>query len=170
LSLYTGMRAGEIFKLQWADINLEHGIITILDPKNDETARVFLAPQVKNMLQKRRPDRVKSHSFVFTDSQGRKLKEVSNTFDRTIQKLKFNEGVTDRRRRFVFHSLRHSFASWLALQGTSIYEIKDLMRHKRIEMTMRYAHLLPDHRRQAVLELAKNQGRKVVKLEKRERK
>jgi len=167
LSLYTGMRIGEIFKLQWADINLEHGIITILDPKNNETARVFLTPQVRNMLQKQRPDRVKSHSFVFTDSQGRKLKEISNTFDRTIQKLKFNEGVVDRRKKLVFHSLRHTFASWLALQGTSIFEIKDLMRHKRIEMTMRYAHLLPDHKRQAVLKLARNQGREVVKFEKK---
>jgi integrase len=49
--------------------------------------------------------------------------------------------------------LRHTFASWLALAGVDIYRIKTLMRHKTIDMTMRYAHLLPDATRQAVYNL-----------------
>lgn len=52
--------------------------------------------------------------------------------------------------RVVFHTLRHTFGSWLALAGTDVYRIKTLMRHKTITMTMRYAHLLPDATRDAV--------------------
>lgn len=62
--------------------------------------------------------------------------------------------ATDRQRRIVFHSLRHTFASWMALAGVDIYRIKTLMRHKTLEMTMRYAHLIPDATHDAVYQLA----------------
>ncbi len=53
-----------------------------------------------------------------------------------------------------FSFLWYTFASWLAIQGTSLYEIKELLGHKSIEMTERYAHLLPDVKRKAVNRLA----------------
>ena len=51
---------------------------------------------------------------------------------------------------FSFHCLRHAFASWLVMAGIPIYTVKELMRHKDFAMTMRYAHLSPDHKREAV--------------------
>ena len=60
----------------------------------------------------------------------------------------------------LFHTLRHTFASWLALQGETLLTIKELMGHKTLEMTMRYAHLMPDQKKRATvkLEQAFNEG------------
>ena len=64
----------------------------------------------------------------------------------------FNQGmdVNDRKNRVVFHSLRHTFASHLAINGTPIFTIQKLMNHKDITMTMRYAKLAPDSGREAI--------------------
>ena len=58
-------------------------------------------------------------------------------------------GITN----FRFHDLRHTFASHLAMQGVDIPTFKDLMGHKTLEMTMRYAHLSPSHKQNAVEKL-----------------
>jgi site-specific recombinase XerD len=55
----------------------------------------------------------------------------------------------------TFHSLRHSFASWLALQGETLQTIGELLGHKGLTMTKRYSHLLPDHKRRATVALEK---------------
>jgi len=75
--------------------------------------------------------------------------------------------ATKAKDRIVFHSLRHTYGSWLAMQGTSILMIKELLGHRKIEMTMRYAHLIPDQKREAVLKLGERHMGKVVKLEKK---
>ena len=81
---------------------------------------------------------------------GKRIKEVSNTFSRIVNRLGFNKDITDRRQILTFHSLRHTFASWLALNGEDLKSIQELMRHKTISMTMKYAHLIPDKKRKAV--------------------
>ena len=63
---------------------------------------------------------------------------------------RFNNGVTDPRQKITFHTLRHTFASWLAINGTPILTIKELLGHQSLAMTERYSHLSPDHKRQAV--------------------
>lgn len=62
-------------------------------------------------------------------------------------------GVEDRRQKVVFHTLRHTFGSWLAMSGAHPRVIMDLMGHSRMEQTMRYTHLAPVQKRQAVDEL-----------------
>jgi len=57
--------------------------------------------------------------------------------------------VNDRRLKVVFHSLRHTFASWLVMEGTPLFTVSKLLGHSDITMTMRYSHLAPDHLRQA---------------------
>jgi integrase len=95
-----------------------------------------------------------------------KIKEVSNAFERAINRLGWNEGVSDPRQRVVFHTCRHTFASWLAIQGTPIFTIAKLMGHKSIAMSERYSHLSPDHKKEAVngLEAALNRGNKIVEV------
>ena len=61
--------------------------------------------------------------------------------------------VNDRKNRVVFHTLRHTFASHLAINGTPIFTIQKLMNHKDIKMTLRYAKLSPDSGREAILNL-----------------
>jgi len=50
----------------------------------------------------------------------------------------------------TFHTLRHTFASWLMQRGRTLLEVKDALRHQTVAMTVRYAHLAPDHLRAAV--------------------
>jgi len=95
----------------------------------------------------------KPYEFVFQSIKKGKVQEVSDTFCRTVERLGFNEGIEDNRYKVVFHTLRHTFASWLALQGEPILTIKELLGHKTLEMTLRYAHLAPDQKREAVVRM-----------------
>ncbi|MCA1906237.1 MAG: site-specific integrase [Desulfarculus sp.] len=164
VSLYAGLRFGEIRDLSWQDVDLEHGTIAVLDPKSGESRHAYLSERLKDMFERRKADRGDSQ-LVFPGRFGGKIDKVPRTFDRVVSELGFNNGVTDRRQKIVFHSLRHSFASWLALQGTPLLAIKELMGHKTVEMTMRYAHLIPDQKRSAVETLDQRaSARKVVPL------
>jgi len=96
--------------------------------------------------------------YVFLSSKGGRVLEVSDSYSRVVERLGFNEGIKDRRYKITFHSLRHTFASWLALQGEALLTIKELLGHKTLEMTLRYAHLMPDQKRAAPLRLEKSFG------------
>jgi len=61
--------------------------------------------------------------------------------------------IQDTRQRVVFHSLRHTFASWLVQRGEPLYTVAKLMGHTTLEMTQRYSHLAPDSLRKAALGL-----------------
>ena len=98
------------------------------------------------------------HIFQARGANGGTIQEVSDTFERVVDSLGLNKGITDRRQRVTFYTLRHTFASWLALEGVTILTIQKLMRHSNIQMTMRYAHLSPSHEKS---ELAKLQNRMV---------
>jgi integrase len=154
LSLQTGMRAGEIFNLKGQDLDFNNGLINISDPKNGETRKAYMTPTVKETLSKRSP--ISPNEFVFKDKWHKgKIVWVSGAFGRVVDSLGLNEGVTDPRQKITFHSLRHTFASWLALQGETLLTIKNLLGHKSLAMTERYSHLTPDHKMQAVLKLEK---------------
>ena len=74
-------------------------------------------------------------------------REKSSSFDRAVAALGLNDGVDDRRQRVVFHTLRHTYASWLALSGERELAIADLLGHTTTAMTRRYAHLMDNARR-----------------------
>ena len=152
LSLHTGLRAGEIFNLTWQDLDFKHGIITVRNPKNGESRQTYMSVPIKNMFLSLQ----NNSGLIFKDRYGRKIREVSTTFDRVVKNLGFNNGINDRRNKLVFHSLRHTFASWLALQGETLLTIMELMGHKDIKMTLRYAHLIPDQKKRAILNISKN--------------
>jgi len=146
VSLYSGMRLGEILDLKWKDINKTENIITILDSKNTATRRVFITKpieQLLNSLTTGNPD-----EYVFKSTKGSKVINVSKTFPRVVKKLGFNDGITDRRQKVTFHTLRHTFASWAVISGIPLYQLSKALGHKTIAMTERYAHLEPDNYRQ----------------------
>jgi len=155
LSLHCGLRAGEIFNLRGQDLDFQNGLIRVMDPKNKANRTAFMTEAVKEMLKRRLPDNLNDR--IFSDWwHGEEIKLVSRTFARAVERLGFNKGVEDRRQRVVFHTLRHTFGSWLAIQGTPILTIKELMGHKTLAMTERYAHLIPDVKKEATRTLEAN--------------
>ena len=169
LSLYTGMRMGEIFNLSWNDIDLEHENISIKDPKSGESRNAYITPPLSKLFQRIKDNASKANGLVFKSSNGKKIREISNVFNRVTEKLRLNKNVTDQRDKVVAHTLRHTFASWLAMQGSPIITIQKLMGHSNLEMTLRYAHLSPSHERDAVIKLATGKRNKVVNLKTKNR-
>lgn len=150
ISLLTGMRYLEISSLQWGDIDSRNNIIHIRKSKHGEARQVYITAEVAPIFEGRIKPESTPTDFVFPNLKGELQTKISHTFMRTVKALKFNDGIENRAEKIVFHSLRHTFASWLATKGTPLYTIKELMGHKTIEMTERYAHLMPDTKREAI--------------------
>jgi len=147
MSLCTGMRAGEIFDLKWAHVDFQNDIIHVADPKGGTPRKAYMTEIIKKFMNDR--DKGEPEDCVFKSRKGERIKQVSNSFDRAVNNLKLNDGIDDPRQKVCFHTLRHTFASWLALNGTPILTIKELLGHKSLIMTERYSHLSPDHKKQA---------------------
>jgi integrase len=138
LALFSGMRRGELFNLQWRDIDLERGFLTIRDPKGvrdqiipiNETTRAVLSDQKQ----------VKGgSSYIFSGKNGEKRVSVQFVANR----IKAAAGLPKDFR--PLHGLRHSFASALASSGkVDMYHLQRLLTHKSPIMTQRYAHLRDD--------------------------
>lgn len=71
-------------------------------------------------------------------------------FRKAIEKTGLNEGITDQRNKIVFHTFRHTFASWIVQMGTPLPVVSQLLGHSNLQMTMRYAHLSPSQTHAAV--------------------
>lgn len=154
LSVYAGLRFSEIAKLENQDINIESETIHIRDPKSGYDRHAYITEPIKKMIDELWTENGKQNGLVFPDVTGKRQNRVSATFARTVKELGFNSGATDYRQKIVFHSLRHTFGSHLAMSGASLQTIQELMGHRNIETTMRYSHLLPNIKRGAVQELA----------------
>ena len=147
LSFHCGLRAGELFSLTWKDIDLEHALITLLDTKSGRTRTLSMTEEVKRILMQK--DHGQNNDIIFPARGGGKIKKISKAFTKAVDKAGLNDGITDRRQRVTFHTLRHTFASWLVMEGISLYEVKELLGHASLTMTERYSHLAPDRNRRA---------------------
>ncbi|PAF44144.1 site-specific integrase [Helicobacter sp. 11S02629-2] len=142
LSLSMGGRFETVRNIKLEDIDLEAEVIKLVDFKNKSKYNGFLTPTAKQALK----------AFTLQDKSDKSsnilFKTPARTLKRHLQDILnalFNKDLdkNDRKHRVVIHSLRHTFASHLAIKGTPIQIIQKLLNHKDIKMTMRYAHLLP---------------------------
>ena len=133
MALYTGMRRGEMFKLQWRDINLDTGFILLKDPKGGPDQKVPVNDMVRGLLN----SIVQTKSpYVFPGRNGGK-RTTTGVAGRRIRE---SAGLPDDFR--PMHGLRHVYASMLASSGNvDMYVLQKLMTHKSPKMTQRYAHL-----------------------------
>jgi len=156
LSLSTGGRRETILTIKKKDINLRDRTINLIDFKNDgESYMGFIEENTLAYLNSLDLESLSPNHYIV----GLSLKIVpgktlSNNLKPIIDKL-FNKGLDadDRKNRAVLHSLRHTFASHLAIKGSPIFTIKKLMNHHDIEQTMRYAKLAPDSGKVDVINL-----------------
>ena len=127
LALYSGMRRGEILRLEWRDLDFRNGVIHIRNPKGGKDQTIPMNKKARVTL-KRHP-RVRGNRIF------QPQRDVS-TQARAIRKAAELPG--DFR---VFHGLRHTFGSLLVSSGVSLYQVQKLLGHAHPAQTTRYAHL-----------------------------
>lgn len=145
LALSTGERLETILQIQVKDINLVDKMITLKDLKNHSNYKGFIPDNLLGYLKEYLPN-LSVNDFIVGGSN---IKFADRTLRRKMKNIfdpLFNEGLDskDAKNRVVIHSLRHTFASHLAINGTPIFTIQKLMNHRDIKQTMRYAKLAPD--------------------------
>jgi integrase len=145
LSLTTGGRLETILHIQKKDIDLSNATITLHDLKNKDRYKSFLTDDIIEILQKKWKNLKANDYIVSLDGTKFTSRQIQSRLKPKLDKL-FNSELDDKdnKNRVVIHSLRHTFASHLAINGTPIYTIQKLMNHKDITQTMRYAKLSPD--------------------------
>ncbi|OQX96916.1 MAG: hypothetical protein B6I20_13785 [Bacteroidetes bacterium 4572_117] len=140
ISLHCGLRASEIFQLTWSQVDVEHGILNIIDSKGSDRS-VYMSGPVKQIF------KIKTHgkqnALVFPGRNKKASVQISNTFQKIADKL-FNKDITDSRQKVVFHTCRHTAASWMVMKGVSLYVVQKVLGHSTIQVTERYSHLAPD--------------------------
>jgi integrase len=148
LALNTGMRRGELFNLQWSDVDLLRKELTVKGDgsKSGQTRHIPLAPEALRVLKGWKPATEKPSDLVFPSKNGTRMDNINKAW----RSLMIRAGIAN----FRFHDLRHTFASWLVQGGTDLYTVRDLLGHHSITMTERYAHLAPEHKAAAVASLA----------------
>ena len=139
ISLHCGLRAGEIFNLSWGDIDVDRGLLVLRDTKSGRNRVAYMTTNVKEMLLKK--PKGANDDLLFPARGGVKINVISRTFDRVVRELGLNEGITDPRQKVVFHTLRHTYASWLVESGVDLYTVRALLGHASLAMTERYSHL-----------------------------
>ncbi len=146
-ALNTGLRQMELLKLEWNQINLENKML-ILDNRNHLTKskkiRSLPLNQSAIKILEKRSQTLNKSTVVFTyHNQPINQQFISHKTKKLVRLSKINPMLN-------FHSLRHTFASWLVQKGVSIYEVSKLLGHADIKTTQIYAHLRSDDLRNAV--------------------
>ena len=160
VAMRTGLRRGELFGLRWDDVDLTTGRVHVCrsivrgrvgTPKSKSGTR--WVPLASDAWEALRGWRHLRSDLVFCQEDGKPLTRglIKWPLKRACRKAGLGREVT-------LHDLRHTFASHLAMRGRPLIEIQRLMGHATISMTLRYAHLSPDHCRDAVESLTDDAG------------
>ena len=155
LLLQTGARKFSILTLTKKDFNLEHKEVTLKNHKTNTTYKGFLQDDfIEPLKEYLKQFNLNEHIFTFSDDMMYSL--VGHKLLNILDKL-FNVGLAsnDRKNKVVIHTLRHSMASHLAINGTPIFTIQKLLNHSDITQTMRYAKLSPENGKNAIQGLYK---------------
>ena len=149
LALNTGLRLGELYGMEWENVNLARRILTIPRPKNGEMRHVPLNGPALTALSElgKGSD---GTGPVIRNAEGGPLTSPRYWFEPAVKKAKI--------RSFSWHCLRHTFASRLVMAGVDLRTVQELMGHKSIQMTVRYSHLTPKHTLAAVERLVASQS------------
>ncbi|MGH9447146.1 MAG: tyrosine-type recombinase/integrase [Terriglobia bacterium] len=141
LSMNTGLRRGEVLKLCWNSVDFNRRLLTVegRNAKNRQTRHVPLNEEALSVLRRWREQ----------SGTGINVFGVATGFQTAWEKILKRACI----RHFRWHDLRHHFASRLVQQGVPLNTVRDLLGHSSVGMSLRYAHLAPDQRREAVAKL-----------------
>ncbi|MEQ8693429.1 MAG: site-specific integrase [Pseudomonadales bacterium] len=147
LSLKTGLRRGELFDLRVADIDLDGKVVTVRgeEAKSGHTRHVPLSPvalaTIKGWLADQ-GEEATTNARVFSADDGGRLDNMRNSWKSLLADAKITA--------FRWHDMRHDFASKLVMKGVALNTVRELCGHADMNTTLRYAHLAPDHKSDAI--------------------
>jgi integrase len=134
-SLATGLRQGELLRLEWKDVDFDKQTVVVLISKNKKRRLVHLPTPAIESLKKLRHDRI-GRQLIFVRPDGEPVDSSFLYYHWDV--LRTQVGLID----FRWHDLRHSTASYLAQNGATLLEISGVLGHSSPAMTQRYAHLV----------------------------
>lgn len=129
----TGLRRGNIFSMQWHQIDLRAATITLPTQKGKKPHVVQIAPALRAALGRTKPKERTGPVFDTTNHKRRWASAMKEA------------GLVD----FHFHDLRHTFASWARINGADLLDICEALAHSSVFVTQRYAHVQPDSKKTA---------------------
>lgn len=142
LAISTGMRRGEIMNLRWSDVDLKRGTIILTATKNDTSRAVPLSGLALTLLQDLAKVRRLDTPLLFPGTLPQKPMDLKKPWELAMAQAKLQD--------FRFHDLRHTAASYLAMNGATTMEIAAVLGHKTLQMVKRYSHLTNSHTAQVV--------------------
>lgn len=143
LAMNTGMRRGEILSLRWDNVNFDTKTLTVLfeNAKSGKTRHIPLNGEALRTLQSWQAD-TDNKGIVFKGQSGNAMTDIGKGWDKLLE----DAGIT----KFRFHDIRHHFASKLVMASVDLNTVRELLGHGDLAMTLRYAHLAPEHKAAAV--------------------
>jgi len=153
LAVNTGLRKGEIFGLRWTDVDLTAARLTVRGEgaKSGQTRHIPLNTEALNTLRTwQASTRDQTGDHVFPGREDEALDDVKKAWLPVVRAAKLHN--------FTFHDLRHTFASKLVMAGVDLNTVRELLGHADLKMTLRYAHLAPEHKAAAVAKLNAGRG------------
>jgi site-specific recombinase XerD len=142
VALNTGMRRKEQYSLTWECVDFERKLITVAQSKNGEMRHVPMNKTVADALQNLYATSSRRGRIFLSSRSGDPLLGPRHWFEPVVVDAKLQN--------FTWHCLRHTFASRLVMAGVDLRTVQQLMGHKTLQMTVRYAHLAPEHQLAAV--------------------
>jgi len=140
IALSTGMRLSEITNLKWEDIDFERELLMLKDTKNNTSRSVHLSLESRSILKDMNTNT--NTKLVFPSERSKwKNQEKKTCIVAAWKKVIKSSGIKD----FRFHDLRHTCASYLAMNGASLIEISEILGHKSLKTTERYLYLCESH-------------------------
>ena len=134
LALSTGARKNEVLNLKWENVDFNRQVITLHETKNGERRLLPLQGYAYELILALSKRRVFTSEHLFPSDRTDKPVEIKKAWEISIKRA----GIED----FRFHDLRHSTASYLAMDGASMTDIAEVLGHKTLQMVKRYAHYL----------------------------
>jgi integrase len=153
LALNTGLRRGELFNLEWWDIDIARASLAVRGEgaKSAQTRHVPLNDEAARVLRDWQKSTGAASGLVFPSRDGQRLNNIKTAWTSLMARAGISE--------FRFHDLRHTFASHLVMAGVDLNTVRELLGHGDIKMTLRYAHLAPGHKAEAVAKLVSRKNR-----------
>ena len=148
VGILTGLRRTRLLRLKWKDVDFKLGVIYVQNAKGGKSQELPMGPTLKQVL-KAVPHHISSEYVFASPSNGAHWRDFPVSFQAAVKTAGIDKHVTP-------HTLRHTFASHLAMAGVDLYTISQLLGHSSIAMTQRYAHLSPDHKTLAVEKLERH--------------